>query len=118
MDRRLHDAIGLCQKAGRCRTGAYAAEKAVHEGAACLLLIDKSASAATRGRYERLCAGRGVALLPVDGLGAAAGRLGHIVAAVTDEGFAGMIRRAAQPPAPQGAPAPIPNDRGHDHYGE
>lgn len=76
MDRRLHDAIGLCQKAGRCRTGAYAAEKAVHEGAACLLLIDKSASAATRGRYERLCAGCGVALLPVDGLGAAAGRPG------------------------------------------
>lgn len=118
MDRRLHDAIGLCQKAGRCRTGAYATEKAVHEGAARLLLIDKSASAATRGRYERLCAGCGVALLPVDGLGAAAGRPGHIVAAVTDEGFARMIRRAAQPPAPQGAPAPIPNDRGHDHYGE
>ena len=117
-NRRVHDAVGLCMMAGRCRSGSFVAEKLVRAGDAKLVLLDVSASAATRGRYEGLCAGRGIPLLPVEGLGEAVGRPGRIVAAVTDQGFADMIRRAAGQAAAQGAPASIPNDRGHDQYGE
>ena len=54
-DRRLNDAIGLCMKAGRCRSGDFTVEKLARAGEARLVLLDAQISAATRERYERLC---------------------------------------------------------------
>lgn len=100
MSVRIHDALGLCQKAGRCQSGDYAAENAVKAGKAFLVVLDGRASDNTRDKYAALCGRREVPLVLVDGVGHAIGREGRIVVAVTDRNFAKMIGDAAKPQMP------------------
>lgn len=92
---RLTDAIGLAMKAGRLRSGALAAEGLLRAGRARLALADEAASESTRERLAALCAAHGAELLLVPELGRWIGKPGHRIAAVTDENFAAMIKRAA-----------------------
>ena len=66
-DRRLNDAIGLCMKAGRCRSGDFTVEKLARAGEARLVLLDAQISAATRERYERLCSREQIPLVDDSG---------------------------------------------------
>ena len=91
---RLFNAIGLCMKAGKARSGAFAAENAVRSGSAKLLLLEETASEATKTHYEHLCAAHGVPFYTVETVGGAIGKDSHIVMAVTDPGFRDMIERA------------------------
>lgn len=116
-EQRLNNAIGLCMKAGRCRSGDFVAERLMRAGDARLLLLDERASTATRERYQRLCERGGVPLLLVRELGAAIGKPERIVAAVTDQGFSNMIQRAAAESAAQDASVSKTNDRGHEQNG-
>ena len=97
MSVRIHDALGLCQKAGRCQSGDYAAENAVKAGKAFLVVLDGCASENTRDKYAALCGRREIPLVFADGVGHAIGREGRIVIAVTDRNFAKMIGDAAEP---------------------
>lgn len=116
-DRRLNDAIGLCMKAGRCRSGDFTVEKLARAGEARLVLLDAQISAATRERYERLCSREQIPLLTIQALGAAIGKPERMVAAVTDQGFANMIQRAAADATTQDEHTSKTNDRGHEQNG-
>ena len=90
----LYNAIGLCQKAGKAKSGAFAAENAIKAGKAAMVLLEETASEATKTHYEHLCAAHGVPLFLVETVGSAIGKDAHIVMAVTDQGFSDMIARA------------------------
>ena len=91
---RLYNAIGLCQRAGKAKSGAFAVENAIRSGKAKLVLLEEGASEATKTHYEHLCAAHGVPLVLVETVGSAIGKDAHIVMAVTDPSFRDMIERA------------------------
>lgn len=83
--------MGFAQRAGKIASGDFACEKAVKSARALLLVLDASASEATRTRYMGMCQRAGIPCLSIEGMDAAIGRYGRKVAAVTDSGFARMI---------------------------
>ena len=91
---RLYNAIGLCMKAGKAKSGAFAAENAIRTGKAKLVLLEETASEATKTHYEQLCAAHGVPMAMVETVGGAIGKDSRIVMAVTDPNFKEMIERA------------------------
>ena len=94
MGQRLSNSLGLCRKAGRCVTGDETVEKTVRAGKAALVILDAEVSGNTRDKYTFLCRGRGVELLFTEEPGLAIGQPGKKIIAVTDTGFAKMIREA------------------------
>ena len=92
---RLLNAVGLAMKAGRLQSGDFAVERLVRGGGAKLVLIDPGSSENTRDKYARMCNAAQTDCLPVPDLGAAIGKPGRMVAAVTDTNFSDMIRRAS-----------------------
>ena len=94
MTERLFNAIGLSMKAGKVKSGAFAAESTIRAGKAKLVLLEETASEATKTRYEHLCAAYGVPFYTVETVGSAIGKDSHIVMAVTDPNFRDMIERA------------------------
>ena len=94
MTDRLYNAIGLCQRAGKAKSGAFAAESTIRAGKAKLVLLEETASEATKTHYEQLCAAHAVPLLMTETVGRAIGKESRIVMAVTDEHFRDLIERA------------------------
>ena len=94
MTERLFNAIGLSMKAGKVKSGAFAAESTIRSGKAKLVLLEETASEATKTHYEHLCAAYGVPFYTVESVGSAIGKGSHIVMAVTDHSFRDMIERA------------------------
>ena len=88
---RLYNAIGLCQRAGKAQSGAFAAEQAIKNRKAKLVLLETSASEATKEHYAKLCASHGIPLHLVETVGRAIGKDSRIVMAVTDSAFVQMI---------------------------
>lgn len=91
---RLNNAIGLAMKAGRLRSGDFSVEQLVRAGQAKLVLLDAEAADNTREKYRAMCQTHGVDLLAIDELGRWIGKPGRKIAAVTDENFKNMIKRA------------------------
>lgn len=91
---KLSSAIGFAMKAGKLKTGDFIVERLVRAGKAEQVLIDASASANTREKYERLCEAAHTQLLPVERLGDDIGKPGRMLAAVIDRNFSHMIRDA------------------------
>ena len=52
-------------KAGKAQSGAFAVEKTIRAGKAKLVILEETASEATKARYEQLCASHGVPLLMI-----------------------------------------------------
>ncbi len=93
-DDRLRSALGFAMKAGRVRSGDLAAEKTLKSGRARLAIVDANASEATLARWTAMCRTAGVPLIRATDMGMAIGREAHMVACVTDDGFANMIMRS------------------------
>lgn len=91
MQERLYNAIGLCMKAGKCQSGAFAVEKAIRSGKAKLVLLETSASEATKEQYRTMCEARNVPFYVVGTVGRAIGKESRIVMCVTDGAFVKMI---------------------------
>ena len=91
---KLRGAMGFAMRAGKCIAGDFACERAVKRGGARLVLLDAAASGATQERYFGMCERAGLPCFTVVDLGRAIGKDGRMVAAVTDERFAQMIRDA------------------------
>ena len=94
MNNKLNSAIGFAMKAGRLKSGDYVTEKLIRAKGAKIALINTTASDNTKDKYRDMCAHNGVELVEVEELGRWIGKPGRMVAAVTDEAFAQMIRRA------------------------
>jgi ribosomal protein L7Ae-like RNA K-turn-binding protein len=93
---RLLSALGFARKAGKVRSGEYAAEKAIKGGKALLAVLDESASENSKKHWADICKNAGVPLVMTEGAGRAIGREAHTIACITDNGFAQMILRCKQ----------------------
>ena len=93
---KLHNAVGLAMKAGRIQSGDFTVERTVRAGKARLVLMDAKTSRNTIEKYQTICTNADTPLMTVPELGAAIGKPGRMLAAVTDNNFANMIRRAAE----------------------
>ncbi len=94
MNSKITSAIGFAMKAGKLVSGDFSAERAVRAGRAKIALIDGAASDNTKDKYRLLSEHAGIALIEVEELGRWIGKPGRMVAAVTDEQFTTMIKRA------------------------
>ena len=83
-------------RAGACLSGDFACEKAVKSGRARFVLLDAAASAATKDRYQGMCARAGIPIAELPNMGSAIGKHGRMIAAVTDHGFARMLTEAME----------------------
>jgi len=99
MNSKLNSAIGFAMKAGRLKSGGYVVEKLIRAKQAHIALIDTTASDNTKDQYRDMCAYANVELVEVEELGRWIGKPGRMIAAVTDEAFTRMIRRALEQPA-------------------
>ena len=88
---KLFNCLGLCRRAGKCQSGAFAAERALKAGKAKLVLLEENASENTKDRFSALCEGRKVPRRLGPEGGRAIGREAHGGMAVTDIGFVNMI---------------------------
>lgn len=91
---KLRTALGFAQKAGRVRSGELAAQKELKAGRAKAVVLDASASENAKKHWREMCETAGVPLLFAENVGRAIGREAHIVACVTDNGFAEMLLRS------------------------
>lgn len=85
--------LGIAMKAGKVRSGAYAAEESLRSGVARLAVLDCDSSEESKKHWSDLCGKAGVPLLTARDVGSAIGKDGHMIACVTDEGFASAIMR-------------------------
>jgi ribosomal protein L7Ae-like RNA K-turn-binding protein len=87
--------LGLARRAGKLVSGEELVLKAIRSGEAKLVVLAADASAGTRKKIADKCASYEVELLVGYSrleLGAAAGQPERVLFAVTDRGFAEMIR--------------------------
>ena len=91
MNERLYNAMGLCMKAGKAASGAFAVEKMIRSKKAKLVLLDKEASESTIDHYTSMCFYHNVPLCLTDSVGQAIGKPDRIVMAVTDDAFKKMM---------------------------
>lgn len=91
---KLFSALGFAKKAGKVKSGEFAAEQTLKSGKARIVLVDALASEKTRDRWSQMCENAGVPLVFAEEVGRAIGREAHMVACVTDIGFAQMILRS------------------------
>lgn len=93
-EQRMRTALGFSMRAGKCLSGDFVCERAVKDGRAKIVALDSGASQSTRERYQGMCDRAGIPLVMIDNLGNAIGKDNRMIAAVTDNGFANMMREA------------------------
>ena len=90
---RMLNMLGLCMRAGKIISGEKACIQAIRMGAACAVVLDKSAAKNATKSVTDACAYHEVPLIfaPEDELGFAIGKPGRMVAAITDPSMAERI---------------------------
>ena len=101
MNSKLSSAIGFAMKAGRLKSGDFVTEKLLRAKSAKIALIDTTASDNTKEKYRNICTNTDIELVEVEELGRWIGKPGRMVAAVTDDAFTQMIKRALAQDEPQ-----------------
>lgn len=91
---KLRSALGFARKAGKVASGEFAAGKALKSGRAKLAVIDESASDNAKKHWMDITGSAGVPLVFAEDVGGAIGRDAHMVACITDSGFAEMILKS------------------------
>ncbi|MCI8567039.1 MAG: 50S ribosomal protein L7ae [Lachnospiraceae bacterium] len=93
---KVYSALGLATRAGKTESGEFATEKAVKSGKASLAVVAEDASENTKKMFANMCAYYKVPYI----IYGTKGELGHAIGkeyraslAVTDAGFAKMIRQ-------------------------
>lgn len=83
--------LGLAQRAGKLKSGGFAAEQSVKGGKSKLLLVASDTSEASKKGYRDLCSHYGVEVTEYsdkESLGRALGKEYRSVVSVEDDGFA------------------------------
>jgi ribosomal protein L7Ae-like RNA K-turn-binding protein len=92
--------LGLAMRAGKLVTGDEGVLDAVRKGEAKLVIVATDASSNTRKKFHDKCASFHTPILEFgrrDELGSSIGKAERVVVAVTDDGFANMLRKSAMP---------------------
>ena len=96
MNRKVCGALGLAQKAGKCKSGEFAVSQAMSAGKVALVVLDPEASEATRDRYRIDCEKHGIEYLEIAGAGEAIGKPERKVLGITDLNFVNLILEASK----------------------
>ncbi|GBK63419.1 MAG: ribosomal L7Ae/L30e/S12e/Gadd45 family protein [Paenibacillus macerans] len=89
--------LGLAMRAGKLVTGDEVVLKAIRSAEAKLVIVAGDASANTQKKYRDKCGTYKVPLMvgfDRDMLGSSVGKPERVVLALTDQGFADMVRKA------------------------
>ncbi|MED4958483.1 ribosomal L7Ae/L30e/S12e/Gadd45 family protein [Paenibacillus macerans] len=89
--------LGLAMRAGKLVTGDEVVLKAIRSAEAKLVIVAGDASANTQKKYRDKCGTYKVPLMvgfDRDVLGSSVGKPERVVLALTDQGFADMVRKA------------------------
>lgn len=96
---KLWSSIGLCMRAGKCISGEELVLKAVRSGKAELVIVASDASANTVKKFQDKCRFYKVDFLQIgtrEEIGRSIGKRDRVVIAITDSGFAEMIRKHSE----------------------
>lgn len=88
--------LGLCQKAGHVKSGAFSVEEAVKGKKAYLVIVATDASERTQKSHRDMCTYYKVPIIIYgtrDIISQAIGKTGRVAAAITDERFAEEIMK-------------------------
>ncbi|MBR3383448.1 MAG: ribosomal L7Ae/L30e/S12e/Gadd45 family protein [Clostridia bacterium] len=96
MNEKLRSALGFAMKAGKVKSGEVAAEAALRGGKAKIAVIDASSSERAKKHWSDMCNNAGVPLVEAEEPGRAIGRAAHMIACITDNGFAQMVLRSIE----------------------
>ena len=94
-EHRAASLLGLAQKAGKVAGGEFAAEKAIRQGEAALVLLSTDASKNTKKKFTNLATTHKApirAYLSKEDLGRAIGKGERSCVVITDKGLAGAIQ--------------------------
>ena len=94
---RMLNMLGLCMRAGRIISGEKACVQAVRAGGACAVVLHRAAAKNAVNAVSDACTDYEVPLIyaPENELGAAIGKPGRMVAAITDPSMADRILELA-----------------------
>lgn len=95
-EKKVYASLSLAKKAGKIESGGFATENAVKGGKAFFVLVARDASDNTKKMFRNMCDYYEVPYVIFgagEELGHAIGREFRVSMAVTDEGFARMIKK-------------------------
>lgn len=98
MINRFFSLLGLCQKAGRLKSGEFQTESAVKDGSAWLVIIAEDSSDNTKKKFKDMCSFYEVECMELgtkETLAMAIGKELRSSLAVCDEGFANSLKNLA-----------------------
>ena len=91
MTDKIYGLLGLCQRAGKCRSGEFAVEKSIKSGKAFLVIIPEDASDNTKKKFRNMTTYRSVPYQELgtkETLGHQLGRSERSSISIEDQGFA------------------------------
>lgn len=91
MTDKIYGLLGLCQRAGKCKSGEFAVEKSVKSGKSFLVIIPEDASDNTKKKFRNMTTYRSVPYQELgtkETLGHQLGRSERSSISIEDQGFA------------------------------
>lgn len=91
MTDKIYGLLGLCQRAGKCRSGEFAVEKSIRSGKAFLVIVPVDASDNTKKKFRNMTTYRSVPYQELgtkELLGHQLGRSERSSISIEDQGFA------------------------------
>ena len=91
MTDKIYGLLGLCQRAGKCKSGEFAMEKSIKSGKSFLVIIPEDASDNTKKKFKNMTTYRSVPYQELgtkETLGHQLGRSERSSISIEDQGFA------------------------------
>ena len=91
MTDKIYGLLGLCQRAGKCKSGEFAVEKSIKSGKSFLVIIPEDASDYTKKKFRNMTTYRSVPYQELgtkETLGHQLGRSERSSISIEDQGFA------------------------------
>ena len=91
MTDKIYGLLGLCQRAGKCKSGEFAVEKSIKSGKSFLVIIQEDASDNTKKKFRNMTTYRSVPYQELgtkETLGHQLGRSERSSISIEDQGFA------------------------------
>lgn len=91
MTDKIYGLLGLCQRAGKCKSGEFAVEKSIKSGKSFLVIIPEDASDNTKKKFRNMTTYRSVPYQELgtkEKLGHQLGRSERSSISIEDQGFA------------------------------
>ena len=96
---KLWSALGLCMRAGKCAAGEELTLKSIRSGNAKLVVIAEDASDNTAKKFKDKCQSYHIPYIRIgtrEEIGRSIGKRDRVVLAITDTGFADLIRKHSE----------------------